>query len=136
MGLFSGIKKAFKKIVKGVKKVVKGVVKGVKKVAKKIGSSKILKALAIAAAVVVTGGAAIGAFGGKLAASGFGKFMMAASQKLAGGALFGKGATGIVGGLQTAGNVASKFIFKPFVSVCQAAGNIAGAVTDFTKLTT
>ena len=43
MGLFSGIKKAFKKIVKGVKKVVKGVVKGVKKVAKKIGSSKILK---------------------------------------------------------------------------------------------
>ena len=30
MGLFSKIKKAFKKVVKGVKKVVKKVVKGVK----------------------------------------------------------------------------------------------------------
>ena len=55
MGLFSKIKKGFKKIFKGVKKVIKKVVKGVKKVVKKISSSKILKALAIAAAVVVTG---------------------------------------------------------------------------------
>ena len=37
MGLFSGIKKAFKKVVKGVKKVVKKVAKGVKKVVKKVG---------------------------------------------------------------------------------------------------
>ena len=64
MGLFSKIKKGFKKIFKGVKKVIKKVVKGVKKVVKKISSSKILKALAIAAAVIVTGGAAIGAFTG------------------------------------------------------------------------
>ena len=135
MGLFSGIKKAFKKIVKGIKKVVKGVVKGVKKVVKKIGSSKILKALAIAAAVVVTGGAAIGAFGGKLASTNFGKFMMGASQKLAGGSLFGTKATGFLRGLQKAGNIASKVAFKPFVSVGQAAGNITGAVTDFTGLT-
>ena len=48
MGLFSKIKKAFKKITSKVKKVVKKVVKGVKKVVKKIGSSKILKAIAIA----------------------------------------------------------------------------------------
>ena len=37
MGLFSGIKKAFKKVVKGVKKVVKKVAKSVKKVVKKVG---------------------------------------------------------------------------------------------------
>lgn len=37
MGLFSGIKKAFKKIVKGVKKVVKKVARGIKKVVKGIG---------------------------------------------------------------------------------------------------
>jgi len=43
MGLFSKIKKAFKKITSKVKKVVKKVVKGVKKVVKKIGSSKILR---------------------------------------------------------------------------------------------
>ena len=49
MGLFSKIKKAFKKVTGAVKKVVKKVVKGVKKVVKKISSSKILKALAIAA---------------------------------------------------------------------------------------
>ena len=62
MGLFKKLKKAFKKVTNAVKKVVKKVVKGVKKVVKKYGSSKILKALAIAAAVVVTGGAALGAF--------------------------------------------------------------------------
>ena len=58
------LKKFFKKIGKGIKKVVKKTVKGIKKVVKKIGSSKILKALAIAAAGVVTGCAALTAFGG------------------------------------------------------------------------
>ena len=120
MGLFSGIKKAFKKIVKGVKKVVKGVVKGVKKVAKKIGSSKILKALAIAAAVIVTGGAAIGAFGGSLATSSFGSWMVGASNAITGFT---------VGGL----NVGA--VMKPFASIGKTVGSVAGGVTDFVGLT-
>ena len=41
MGLFSGIKKAFKKVTGAVKKVVKGVAKGVKKVVKGVG--KVIK---------------------------------------------------------------------------------------------
>ena len=41
MGLFSGIKKAFKKVTGGVKKVVKGVAKGVKKAVK--GVAKVVK---------------------------------------------------------------------------------------------
>ena len=93
MGLFKSIGKAFKKIVKGVVKVVKKVVKGVKKIVKKIGSSKILKALAIAAIIIVTGGAAIGAFGGSLATSTVGSWMVGASQAVTGGALFGTTAT-------------------------------------------
>lgn len=64
MGFFKSIKKAFKKITKGVSKVIKKGVKAVKKVVKKISKSKILRTLAIAAAVVVTGGAALGAFPG------------------------------------------------------------------------
>ena len=84
MGLFKSIKKAFKKVTRGIKKVVKGVVKGVKKVVKKISSSKILKALAIAAAVIVTGGAALTAFGGTgaLSSSTFGQWMMSTSQSV------------------------------------------------------
>ena len=70
MGLFKKLKKAFKKVTGFVKKVVKKTVKAVKKVGKKIGSSKILKALAIAAAVVVTGGAALGAMGATAASGG------------------------------------------------------------------
>tara|TARA_A100001011_G_scaffold264059_2_gene272659 strand:- start:4867 stop:5913 length:1047 start_codon:yes stop_codon:yes gene_type:complete len=122
MGLFKSIKKAFKKVVKGVKKVVKKVVKGVKKVAKKIGSSKILKALAIAAAVIVTGGAAIGAFTGGTAASGtFAGWMMNASQAVTG---------------FTVGGVNVGAIMKPFASVGKTLGNVAAGVTDFTGLTT
>ena len=136
MGIFSSIGKFFKKIVKGVGKAIKGVVKGVKKVVKKISKSKILKALAIAAAVVVTGGAAIGAFGGSLATSTFGQFMIGASQKLAGGALFGTGATGAVGALQTAGKFASKVLFKPFATAGKFAGSALGGVTDFAGITT
>lgn len=64
MGFFKSIKKAFKKITRGVSKVIKKGVKAVKKVVKKISKSKILRTLAIAAAVVVTGGAALGAFPG------------------------------------------------------------------------
>ena len=130
MGLFKKLKKAFKKVTSAVKKVVKKVVKGVKKVAKKIGSSKILKALAIAAAVVVTGGAAIGAFTGGTA-TGFAGWMMNASNVVTSGTLFGG-----TGTLAKIGNFATKTIAKPFASIGTTAGNLAAGVTDFTGLTT
>jgi len=122
MGLFSKIKKGFKKIFKGIKKVVKKVVKGVKKVVKKISSSKILKALAIAAGVIVTGGAALTAFGGTgtLATSPFGTWMMSTSQSALGGSL--------IGGSSTAANIANtaiKTIAKPFGAVGGALGSAA-----------
>lgn len=135
MGLFSKIKKAFKKITGAVKKVVKKVVKGVKKVVKKIGSSKVLKALATAAAVVVTGGAAIGAFTGGTA-TGFAGWMMNASNVVTSGTLFGTGATGLAGAAQTTGNFLTKMAAKPFSSVGKTLGNVAAGVTDFTGLTT
>ena len=123
MGFFKSIKKAFKKIIKGVKKVVKKVVKGVKKVVKKIGSSKILKALAIAAAIVVTGGAALTAFGGTgtLASSTFGQWMMTTSQNVLGGSLFGTGG----GFLAKTGNFVTKTLAKPFGAVGGAIGSTA-----------
>jgi hypothetical protein len=128
MGLFKKLKKAFKKVTGAVKKVVKKVVKGVKKVVKKIGSSKILKALAIAAAVVVTGGAALTAFGGTgaLASSQFGSWMMSASQSVLGGTAFGTGATSTIGKLaQGAGNFLAKTAAKPFGAVGGALGSTA-----------
>lgn len=130
MKLFKSIKKAFKKVVKGVKKVVKKTVKGIKKVVKKVSSSKILKALAIAAAVVVTGGAAIGAFTGGTA-TGFAGWMMNASQAVTGGSLFGT-STALARG---AGTVA-KFVASPFKAVGTALGSAAGTLTDFTGITT
>lgn len=144
MGLFKKLKKAFKKIVGGVKKVVKKVVKGVKKVAKKIGSSKILKALAVAAAVVVTGGAAIGAFtGGAGVAAGkfgstFANWMMNASNTVSGGMLFGEaaGKSGAAKFFTQAGNFISKTAAKPFTSTGKTIGNITAGITDFTGLTT
>jgi len=122
MGLFSKIKKGFKKIFKGIKKVVKKVVKGVKKVVKKISSSKILKALAIAAGVIVTGGAALTAFGGTgaLATSPFGTWMMSTSQSALGGSLIGGGSTAA-----NIANTAIKTIAKPFGAVGGALGSAA-----------
>jgi len=129
MGLFSKIKKGFKKIFKGIKKVVKKVVKRVKKVVKKISSSKILKALAIAAAVIVTGGAALTAFGGTgaLASSQFGTWMMSTSQSVLGGTAFGSaaGKKGIAKFLTQAGNFAAKTAAKPFGAVGGALGSTA-----------
>ena len=136
MGLFSGIKKVFKKVIGGVKKVIKKVVGGVKKVVKKIGSSKILKALLIAAAVVVTGGAAIGAFGGSFATSTFGSWMVGASQKVLGGTLFGTGATSTLGKFaQGTGNFLSKMAAKPFGAIGSTIGNVAGGATDLLGIT-
>ena len=136
MGLFKKLKKAFKKITSKVKKVVKKVVKGVKKVVKKIGSSKILKAIAIAGAAIVTGGAAIGAFTGGTA-TGFGGWLMNASNTVSSGALFGSaaGKSGAAKFFTQAGNFLTKTAAKPFASVGSSAGNIARGVTDFTGLT-
>ena len=114
MGLFKSIKKAFKKVTKGIKKVVKGVVKGVKKVVKKISSSKILKALAIAAAVVVTGGAALGAMGATAGAGGFTGWMVGASNAITGFT---------VAGLPVGA------VMKPFASIGSAIGSGVSAVT-------
>ena len=144
MGLFSKIKKAFKKVTGAVKKVVKKVVKGVKKVVKKISSSKVLKALAIAAAVVVTGGAAVGAFTGGAGVAGatklgqFANWAMNASKTVTSGSLFGSaaGKKGVAKFLTQAGNFATKTVAKPFGAIGTTAGNIAAGVTDFTGLTT
>ena len=129
MGLFKKIKKAFKKVVKKVKGAVKKVVKGVKKVVKKISSSKILKALAIAAAVVVTGGAALTAFGGTgaLASSTFGQWMMSTSANVLGGTAFGSAAAkkGVGKFLTQTGNFLAKTAAKPFGAAGGALGSTA-----------
>lgn len=122
MGLFSKIKKAFKKITGKFKKAVKRVVKGVKKVVKKFKNSKLLKALVIAGAAIVTGGAALGAFGGTgaLATSKFGTWMMGASQKALGGSVFSGS-----GVLSKVGNFAVQTASKPFGAVGGALGSTA-----------
>ena len=128
MGLFKKLKKAFKKITSKVKKVVKKVVKGVKKVVKKIGSSKILKAIAIAGAAIVTGGAALGAFGSGagLSATKFGTWMMGTSQKALAGSLIPAGTQGTLGGvLSKIGNFAVQTASKPFGAVGGALGSTA-----------
>ena len=122
MGLFKKLKKAFKKVTGFVKKTIKKTIKAVKKVGKKIKSSKILKALAIAAAIVVTGGAALTAFGGggALATSQLGTFMMNTSAKVLGGTLFSG-----TGTLAKVGNFATKTIAKPFGAVGSTLGSTA-----------
>jgi hypothetical protein len=134
MGLFKSIKKAFKKVTRGIKKAVKGVVKGVKKVVKKIASSKIFKAIVIAAAIYVTGGAAISAFSGGTA-TGFAGSWMAGATNLAAGTGFT--ATGAAAGTWTAAaQTAAGVLATPFAAAGRALGTAAAAVTDFTGLTT
>lgn len=135
MGLFKKLKKAFKKVTSGIKKVVKKTLSGLNKIQKTIRKSKLFKALVIAGAVIVTGGAAIGAFTGGTA-TGWAGWMMNASNTVAGGTLFGTGATGVTGALQTAGNFATSMVAKPFAAIGSAAGSAAATVTDFTGLTT
>lgn len=130
MGLFSKIKKAFKKVVKKVAGGIKKVVKGVGKVVKKISKSKLFKAILAAGAIIVTGGAAIGAFTGGTA-TGFAGWMMNASQAVTGGSLFGT-STALARGAGTA----VKLIASPFKAVGTALGSAAGTLTDFTGLTT
>ena len=136
MGLFSKIKKGLKKVRKAVTSTIKGTWKKLKKVVKKVTKSKLFKAVATIGAIIVTGGAAIGAFGGSLASSTFGSWMVGASNTIAGGTLFGTGATGIAGAAQTAGNFLTKMAAKPFASAGKAIGSVAGGVSDLTGLTT
>jgi hypothetical protein len=89
------------KVVKKIGRAVKKVVKGVGKVFKKIKESKIFKAIAIAAAVYFTGGAALGAMGG--ASAGFGASMAAGNGFLASlGAGLSGAVTGAAAGLGSA----------------------------------
>lgn len=106
------LRKAFKKVKKGIKKVARGI----KKVVKKISKSKILKTIALVGAAIVTGGAAVGAFGGQLANSTMGTWLVEASKKIL--------ATPIVGTLA-----------KPFEFVGAAVGTGAGKLTDFLGVT-
>ena len=135
MGLFKSLKKAFKKVVTGIGKGIKKTLSAINKVQKKIRKSKLFKALIIAGAIIVTGGAAIGAFTGGTA-TGWAGWMMNASNTVVGGTLFGTGATGVTGALQTAGNFATSMVAKPFAAIGSAAGTAAAATTDFVGLTT
>ena len=108
MGLFSGIKKGFKKVFKGVKKAFKKV----GKFAGKVMSSKWFKGLMIAAAVFTGGMALMAGFGNAMATSGtfMTKFVAGAKGFMAGlmnpvatgkGALAGaQGGGGLSGALQ------------------------------------
>lgn len=117
MGLFSKIKKAFKKVVKKVAGGIKKVVKGVGKVVKKISKSKLFKAILMAGAIIVTGGAAIGAFGGSLASSAFGTWMTSTAATI--------GSIPVVGTLMAPFKYAGSFL-----------GSTAGKLTDLTGFTT
>lgn len=110
MGLFSGIKKGFKKVFKGVKKAFKKV----GKFAGKVMSSKWFKGLMIAAAVFTGGMALMAGFGNAMATSGtfMTKFVAGAKGFMSGlmnpvatgkGALAGaQGGGGLSGALQGA----------------------------------
>jgi len=106
------LRKAFKKVKKGIKKVVRGV----KKVVKKISKSKILKTIALVGAALVTGGAAVGAFGGTLKASQIGQALIRAKN--------------FITSLPVVGTAA-----KPFEFLGTTLGTGAGKVTDFLGVT-
>ena len=92
----------------------------------------------------MTGGAAIAAFtGGAGVTAGtfganFANWMMGTSQAVTGGTLFGSAASKsfIPRVLTQTGNFAAKTLASPFKAIGTAAGTAAGAVTDFTGLTT
>lgn len=103
-----------RKKFKQVKNAVKKVFKGVKKVVKKITKSKLFKVIATVGAVLATGGAALGAFGGSFASSAFGQAI------IKGGQFFAK---------------FNPTSFKPFTATGKFLGSTLGKVTDFTGLT-
>ena len=98
-----------RKGLKFVKKQIKKVGKVVKKVFKKIKKSKILKAIALVGAAIVTGGAFVGAYGGTMASSTVGSWLASTSANIL--------ATPVVGTLAT-----------PFKWLGSAAGNVAAGV--------
>ena len=118
MGLLSKIFSGIKKVVKGVAKGIKKVVKGVGKVVKKVAKSKIFKAMLVAAAIYVTGGAAAGAFG----ATGSGFFGTWAAN-----------AANVVGGTSALG--AAGKVLTPFSKLGKALGTGARGVSDFVGFT-
>ena len=121
MGLFKSLKKAFKKVTGFVKKNIKRVVKFTKKQVKRIKSSKILKALALAAIVIVTGGAALGAMG---ATTGAGLFGSAAA---AGGTGFAGWMTGTAASITGSSAIAGA-LSAPFTALGSAIGSTALAL--------
>ena len=140
MSFLKKIGKSLKKVVKKVAGGIKKVVKKVGKVVKKISKSKLFKAILIAGAVIVTGGAAIGAFtGGTGLAAGtfgstFGNWMMNASTNI----LTGTGISGVQATTRL-GRLAQKtaqLVSQPFGAVGRTLGSAAATVTDFTGLTT
>ena len=150
LGIKGGIKGFFNGIGKRIKKTVKRVGRGLTKAGKKLRKSKVLKALAIAAAVIVTGGAAIGAFGGSLASSSFGTWMINAGNAITGFTVGGTAAGSTVafgttsattaaglGGLTTGvtGGLKLGAVLKPFAAVGTGLGTTARAVTDFSGIT-
>ena len=109
------LRKKFKQVKNAVKKVGKAVKKAVKKITK----SKLFKIIATVGAVLATGGAAIGAFGGSFASSAFGQAIInggkffakfnptsfkpfTAAGKFIGSSLAGKAGTAAVEGTTTA----------------------------------
>lgn len=108
-----------KKIVKKVKKGVKKIGKSIKKTFKKFNLKKALKIAAIAAAVVVTGGAAVSAFTGGTA-TGFGGWLMNAGNAITNFS---------VGGLPIGQ------VLKPAEWLGTGLGKGARALTDFTGIT-
>lgn len=108
-----------KKIVKKVKKGIKKIGKSIKKTFKKFNLKKALKIAAIAAAVIVTGGAAVSAFTGGTA-TGFGGWLMNAGNAIT---------SFSVGGLPVGQ------VFKPAEWLGTGLGKGTRAVTDFTGLT-
>lgn len=106
--------KVVKKVGRAVGKVFKGVKKLVSSAWKKVKSSKLLKTIAIAGAVFVTGGAALGAIGG--ATAGWG------ASAAAGGGFLGNLGAAVSGGLSGALSGAA----TAWTGLSQAAGQALG----------
>jgi hypothetical protein len=120
MGLFKKLKRAFKKVVKGIGNGIKKTLSAINKVQKKIRKSKLFKALVIAAAVVVTGGAALSAMG---ATTGAGLFGSAAA---AGGTGFAGWMTGTAASLTS--TTVGAALATPFTALGTAIGSTAVAL--------
>ena len=113
MSIFSGIKKAFKKVFRGVKKTFK-----------KIWKSPLGKILLIAAAVW-TGGAALAAMGTGSGFAGFGSALIGGTATGAGGSI---GALGALKGAVGLGAAGGKFGLAGVKAAAGATGGLGGAI--------